>query len=95
MKEMSFNIQTDEGAATQLYSEYTNNVLTNDAVSARAKTNKAGGSVNSYRWSRSGNSGNANNSRLVTSTGSNDGYGSAYYALFYARAFILGKSSNQ
>ena len=94
MKEMSFNIQTDEGAATQLYSEYTNNVLTNDAVSARAKTNKAGGSVNSYRWSRSGLSGYAHVSWVVSSAGSYSG-SSACDAFFYARAFILGKSSNQ
>lgn len=94
MKEMSFNIQTDEGAATQLYSEYTNNVLTNDAVSARAKKNKAGGTVNSYRWSRSSNSGSAFGSRYVTSTGSNN-YGSADSGRYYARAFIIGKSANQ
>lgn len=94
MKEMSFDIQTYEGNATQLYSEYTGNVLTNGAVPARAKTNKAGGSVNSYRWSRSGSSGNANISRVVTSTGSYDS-NYAIGAPFYARAFILGKSSNQ
>lgn len=94
MKEMSFNIQLNEGNATQLYSEYTNNTLTNGDVAARAKTNKAGGTVNSYRWSRSSISGHANGSRGVTSTGSSSDF-VAFNGIYYARAFIIGKSTNQ
>ena len=92
MKEMSFDIQLNEGNATDLYSEYTNNTLTNTAVAARAKYNKAGGTLNSYRWSRSGYSGYAYNSRLVTSSGGNDG-NSALVGFFTAPAFIIGKSA--
>lgn len=91
MKEMSFNIQTNEGNATDLYSEYTNGALDNNAVASRAKYNKAGGTLNSYRWSRSANSGYANPSRVVTSTGSHYG-GNASSAYYYAPAFIIGKS---
>ena len=91
MKEMSFNIQTNEGNATDLYSEYTNGVLDNNAVASRAKYNKAGGTLNSYRWSRSAISGSAFNSRLVTSTGSGSSNG-AVSANYYAPAFIIGKS---
>lgn len=53
MKEMSFNIQTDEGQITKLYGTYTNNQLTNDAVASRAKARQAGGTPQDYRWSRS------------------------------------------
>lgn len=94
MKEMSFDIQTNEGDVTDLYDEYTNHTLTNDAVAARAKTNKAGGTVNSYRWSRSSVSGYAYYSRIVASTGSYD-LSSAFGGYYYARAFIIGKSINQ
>jgi len=93
-KEMSFNIQTSEGEATDLYSGYCNGVLTNDAVAARAKFNKAGGTANSLRWSRSAFSTNAGFSRLVTSTGSYTS-NSAYYSYYFAPAFIFGKSTNQ
>lgn len=91
MKEMSFNLQTTEGDVTDLYDEYTGSTLTNAAVAARAKYNKAGGTLNNYRWSRSASSGNASSSRYVTSTGAN----SSSYALgahYYAPAFIFGKS---
>jgi len=91
MKEMSFDIQTNEGNATDLYSEYTNNTLTNSAVADRAKYNKAGGTLNNYRWSRSGYSGHAYRSRLVTSTGSYSSH-YAYTGFFFAPAFIIGKS---
>ena len=94
MKEMSFNLNVNEGDATGLYSEYTNNTLTNDAVASRAKYNKAGGTLNNYRWSRSANVTYANFSRNVTSTGANV-YSNAFFALYYAPAFIVGKSTNQ
>lgn len=91
MKEMSFNIQTGEGSATDLYSEYCGGVLTNNAVAERAKYNKAGGSVNSYRWSRSATSSYATNAWGVTSSGSHDS-GGAVGAHYVAPAFIIGKS---
>jgi len=95
MKEMSFNINTSEGEITELYGEYTNNTLDNGAVAERAKYNKAGGTLNSYRWSRSANTGNANNSRGVYSSGSGSFNYSAFSAYYYAPAFIFGKSANQ
>lgn len=94
MKEMSFNINTSEGEITELYGEYTNNTLDNGAVAERAKYNKAGGTLNSYRWSRSANTDHANSSRNVGSSGSDSGDG-AFYARYYAPAFIFGKSANQ
>ena len=92
MKEMSFDINTAEGNATDLYSEYCGNVLTNDAVANRAKYNVAGGSKNSYRWSRSANTGVANSSRSVNSTGT---YGNdiAIGSFYFAPAFAIGKAS--
>ena len=93
MLEMSFNIQTNEGTVTQLYSDYTDGVLSNDAFIDRAKYNRAGGTLNSYRWSRSASVSYAYYARLVAATGSNNS-GSAYYAYYYAPAFILGKSTN-
>jgi len=93
MKEMSFNINTAEGEISDLYGEYTNNTLTNDAVAARAKYNKAGGTLNSYRWSRSASTSLANYAGIVTSTGTNDG-SNAGLALYVAPAFIIGKSTN-
>ena len=92
MKEMSFNIQTSEGNATDLYSAYCEGVLKNDAVAARAKYNKAGGTLNSYRWSRSAISSDASNGRGVASTGTYN-VSSACYGLFVAPAFIIGKAS--
>lgn len=94
MLEMSFNIQTNEGTVTQLYSDYTDGVLSNDAFIDRAKYNRAGGTLNSYRWSRSALVSYASSAWLVTATGSSNN-GSAYVATYYAPAFILGKSSNQ
>lgn len=93
MLEMSFNFQTNEGTVTQLYSDYTDGVLSNDAFIDRAKYNRAGGTLNSYRWSRSANVSNANRAWSVSATGSYN-YNSAYRAYYYAPAFILGKSSN-
>ena len=92
MKEMSFNIQADEGNATDLYSEYTNNTLDNGNVAARAKYNKAGGTLNSYRWSRSGFSGSALSSRIVTA-GGGFSYSYAYLGFYVAQAFIIGASA--
>lgn len=92
MKEMSFNVQTAEGTATGLYSAYTNNVLTNDAVPARAKYNKAGGTLNSYRWSRSASSSYANSARYVTSSGSLAG-SNVFYGYYVAPALNIGKST--
>ena len=93
MLEMSFNIRTNEGTVTQLYSDYTDGVLSDDAFIDRAKYNRAGGTLNSYRWSRSANVSSAYYARLVTAAGS-DSYGSARIEYYYAPAFILGKSSN-
>lgn len=94
MKEMSFNINTEEGDISDLYGSYTNNVLTNDAVAERAKYNRAGGTLNSYRWARSTGSSYADLSRLVYSAGSNY-YSIATSAHFYAPAFAIGKPINQ
>lgn len=93
MKEMSFDIQTGEGNATDLYSKYTDNVLTNGEVAARAKYNKAGGSLNSYRWSRSCYSWIAYHARHVTAAGSGDSR-IAFGGNCVAPAFIIGKSTN-
>lgn len=93
MKEMSFNINTAEGNITDLYGEYTDNTLTDGAVAARAKYNKTGGTLNSYRWSRSANTGGAYYSRLVTSTGSHSSVGSALIGIYFAPAFVIGKSA--
>lgn len=92
MREMSFDINSGEGNATDLYSEYCNNVLTNGAVVARAKYNKVGGTINSYRWSRSAIVGYASFSRVVLSSGSSDGNG-AFGGLYYSPAFIIGKGN--
>lgn len=93
MKEMAFDSNTTEGTMTQLYGDYTGDVLTNDAVADRAKLNKSGGTKNSYRWSRSALATYASYSRYVTSAGSHDG-SYAIYAFYFAPAFIIGKSAN-
>ena len=92
MKEMSFNIQTGEGNVTDLYNEYCEGVLTNNAIAARAKYNKAGGTLNSYRWSRSALSSYAYSARGVGSSGAYDSSG-AFGANYFAPAFIIGKAS--
>ena len=92
MKEMSFDINTSEGAATTLYSEYTNNTLTNSAIAQRSKYNKAGGTKNSYRWSRSAGVPGAGSARNVTAAGSNDS-SYANHAIYVAPAFCIGKAS--
>ena len=92
MKEMGFNIQTGEGNLTDLYGEYCGGELTNGDVADRAKYNKAGGTLNSYRWSRSGISGYAISSWYVSSTGGNGSNG-ANSGYFVAPAIIIGKSA--
>ena len=77
---------------TDLYGLYTDGALTNDAVVARAKYNKSGGTLNSYRWSRSASSTGALIVLLVTASGTYSGS----YALndpYVAPAFIVGKKS--
>ena len=91
MKEMSFDINTSEGVITDLYGSYTNNTLTNSAVAERAKYNKAGGTKNSYRWSRSAITGSSYGARGVSSSGSHDN-SSAINGSYIAPAFIIGKS---
>lgn len=49
MKEMSYNIQTDEGQVTKLYGTYTGNQLINTAVSSRAKAHQTGMTPQDYR----------------------------------------------
>lgn len=92
MKEMSYNINTSEGLISQLYGSYTNNTLTNNNVAARAKYNKAGGTLNSYRWSRSAVVNNASSSWNVYSSGGNNNH-HACNAHYFAPAFIFGKES--
>ena len=93
MKEMSFDINTNEGVMTGLYGTYTNNTLTNGAVANRAKYSAPGGTINSYRWSRSVFTSDANDSRSVTSTGSiSRNYARIGYN--FAPAFIIGKSAS-
>lgn len=97
MKEMGFNINTNEGNLTGLYEEYLSDAgysgLANDAIATRSKYNYAGGTKNNYRWSRSANSGGAHNSRTVTAAGSFDD-GGAINGYYFAPAFIIGKASN-
>ena len=94
MKEMSFNLNVAEGEATELYSDYCGNVLTNNAVIDRVKYNRAGGTLNSYRWSRSAVASGTYYAWYVSATGGYDYY-NARSAFYVAPAFILGKSTNQ
>lgn len=93
MKEMSFNIQTTEGSVTQLYNELTSGTLNNGAIAGRAKYNKEGGSLVSYRWSSSTASYSSSHSRTVSSTGTHNG-SSADYLNYFAPAFIFAKQRN-
>lgn len=92
-KEMGFaTVNTGEGNITDLYKEYCGGAATDSAVAARAKYNKAGGTLNNYRWARSALVSGAGNVRSITpSGGSGNG---ACYANYYAPAFIVGKSIN-
>lgn len=94
MREMSFSINNGEGVMTGLYGEYTNNTVNDGAVIARAKYNKAGGTLNNYRWSRSAYAWGSYRTRNVSSTGGS-GYNNAITGYYYASAFIIGKSGNQ
>ena len=91
MKEMSFNIQTDEGVVLDLYNTYTGGSLINDAIASRGKANKSGESPSTYRWSRSANAGNSSNARLVVATGSLDS-NVAYVGYRFAPAYIIGRA---
>lgn len=94
MKEMGFaTINTNEGTGTELYLSYSSGTATDSAVAARAKYNKAGGTLNSYRWSRSAYTGNALYARYVTSSGAYGYYG-ASIGNYFAPAFIIGKSAS-
>lgn len=90
MKEMSFNVNTTEGKVTQLYNEYTGGVLTNNAIAGRAKYNKEGGSLVSYRCSSSAYAGSSIVSWLVSSTGANVN-NFAHNGYYFAPAFIFAK----
>ena len=93
MVEMGFStLNTREGQISDLYKEYCGGTATDSAVAARVKYNKAGGTLNSYRWSRSANASGAYYSGRVNSSGGNYGY-YANYANYYAPAFIIGKSA--
>lgn len=91
MKEMSFNIQTDEGIILDLYNTYTNGTLTNDAIASRGKANKKGESPSTYRWSRSAVAHYSYDARLVAATGSH-GYDLAVYGYRFAPAYIIGRA---
>lgn len=95
MKEMGFNINTAEGNVTDLYNEYLTDAeytgVTNDAIADRSKYNQAGGTKNSYRWSRSAVTWNANVSWYVAAAGG--GYSDGAVGGFYfAPAFAIGKA---
>ena len=91
MKEMSFNIQTDEGVVLDLYNTYTGGSLTNDAIASRGKANKSGESPSTYRWSRSANANSSSHARLVAAYGS---YVSSYalHGYRFAPAYIIGRA---
>ena len=91
MKEMSFNIQTDEGIILDLYNTYTNGTLTNDAIASRGKANKKGESPSTYRWSRSAIAYISDYARLVAATGSSD-HGGALSGYRFAPAYIIGRA---
>lgn len=94
MKEMSFNIQTDEGQVTKLYEIYTEKQLINTAVASRAKARQAGGTPQDYRWSRSAVAHDSGYARLVAPAGAYD-YGIAYDGHHFAPAYIIGVADNR
>ena len=94
MKEMSFNMQTDEGQITKLYGTYTNNQLTNDAIASRAKARQAGGTPQDYRWSRSATADTSHNARLVAPSGAYDG-SVANSGYRFAPAYIIGVADHR
>ena len=91
MKEMSFNMQTDEGIVLDLYNTYTGGSLTNDAIASRGKANKSGESPSTYRWSRSANANNSSLARLVAATGSYFNT-TASHGFRFAPAYIIGRA---
>ena len=91
MKEMSFNIQTDEGVVTKLYNTYTNGTLTNNNVVSRAKADKVGDPPKNYRWSRSASAVYSGDARLVAPTGAG-GNGRAFVGFRFAAAYIIGEA---
>lgn len=91
MKEMSFNIQTDEGIVLDLYNTYTGGSLTNDAIASRGKANKSGESPSTYRWPRSASANDSYAAWLVAATGSIDGRG-AIGGYRFAPAYIIGRA---
>lgn len=93
LKEMSFNVETSEGETMDLYSEYCGNVLTNNPIAARAKYDKAGGTLNNYRWSRTTLITTAVYFRHVTSAGKHSA-SRAFSAYYFAPAFTIGKASS-
>ena len=94
MKEMSFNMQTDEGQITKLYGTYTNNQLTNDAIASRAKARQTGGTPQDYRWSRSATAYNSYNARLVAPSGAHDSL-YANSGCRFAPAYIIGVADHR
>ena len=91
MKEMSFNIQTDEGIVLDLYNTYTNGTLTNDAIASRGKANKKGESPSTYRWARSAVAYDSSSARLVAASGARGGSG-ALSGYRFALAYIIGRA---
>ena len=94
MKEMSFNLQTDEGQITKLYGTYTNNQLTNNAIASRVKARQAGGTPQDYRWSRSADASSSYYARLVAPSGAIDG-STAFGGHRFAPAYIIGVADHR
>ncbi len=88
MVEMSFNIQTDEGVPTALYSSYTDNTLVNTAIEERGKARRKGLAPQDYRWAGSAYVGYSYGSRMVSATGAND-RSTAINGNRFASAYIL------
>jgi hypothetical protein len=94
MKEMSFNMQIDEGIATKLYSKYTDNKLINTDIPSRAKARQIGGTPQDFRWSRSANASTSYSARLVSPSGTYYGIG-AYSGSRFAPTYVIGVANNQ
>ena len=94
MKEMSFDMQNDEGIATKLYSKYTDNQLINTDIPSRAKARQAGGTPQDYRWSRSATARSSTHARVVTPSGSYS-ISNAVSGTRFAPAYIIGVANNQ
>lgn len=88
MKEWSFNIQTDEGIVTQLYSSYTDGVLDNNANTSRIKYINGTSTAGQYVWSRSAYSSYSNYSRYLYTAGSSNS-SSAYGSYRVLPAYII------